>query len=308
MRNDFAVVRYNPNGSLDPTFGNNGIVITNFASYSSQINAIAYRSVDRKIVVSGYVHYGWNQHADTDFATIRYNHDGSADSTFGFFGRKVTSFSAYSIANSVAIDNLGRVYVGGVFIGTDHEGMALVRYNYNGSTDTAFGSAGQITYIDKFQAMALDSRSNVVVATRYQIGPGTGTANYIKLQRFNSAGLLDSDFGGGGVRITGIVGWEIPNAITIQPDQKITVLGQSGSNMVLVRYNHDGSNDLTFGSGGIVYETISRGFGSVVYYPSGGKTLAFVEVSGGRKSLIRYAFDVSRDSGFGSGGVVSVDF
>src|SRR5262249_45212120 len=99
---DFALVRYNPDGSLDTTFdsaGRDGKVTTSFGGFDDGAYGVALQS-DGKIVVAGFYNNGSNY----DFAVARYNSDGSLDTTFGSGGKVTTSFgSSHDIAHGLAI-------------------------------------------------------------------------------------------------------------------------------------------------------------------------------------------------------------
>ena len=90
----YALARYNPNGSLDTTFGNGGLVITTFNSEGAFASALAIQP-DGKILAGGtkYIHFSSDQSSDTDFAIARYNSDGSLDPTFGSGGEVATDFN-----------------------------------------------------------------------------------------------------------------------------------------------------------------------------------------------------------------------
>ena len=121
-----ATVRYNIDGSLDSTFGSGGIVITSLGLGS----AIALQA-DSKIVVTGFVHI------------IRYNIDGSLDSTFGSGGIVTSAIGGVS---SVAIQPNGKILAAGSSeIHAGDSDFAVVRYNTDGSLDSAFGSGGIAT-------------------------------------------------------------------------------------------------------------------------------------------------------------------
>ena len=84
---DFALARYNTNGTLDTTFGAGGKVITDFGAVSSQAFAVAVQP-DGKIVAAGYANIDGNE----DFALVRYNSNGALDTSFGTGGRVTTDF------------------------------------------------------------------------------------------------------------------------------------------------------------------------------------------------------------------------
>jgi uncharacterized delta-60 repeat protein/uncharacterized repeat protein (TIGR01451 family) len=131
-RFDFAVARYNTDGSRDTTFGTGGHVITDFGDYDVA-NSVAVQS-DGRIVAAGYTGSG--------FALARYNTNGSLDTGFGAGGRTTTDFGgAGGQANDVALQSDGRIVAAGVSAGN----FALARYNVNGSLDTGFGTGGRTT-------------------------------------------------------------------------------------------------------------------------------------------------------------------
>ncbi|MGW8365455.1 hypothetical protein ACWGK1_33525 [Streptomyces wedmorensis] len=119
---NFALARYNPDGSLDTTFDGDGKVITDFGGFEEAF-AVALQP-DNKIVVAGYAVVGGTR----DFALARYNADGSLDTTFDTDGKVTTSFGADDRADEVALQADGRIVAVG---GTDAGGnpnFALARY------------------------------------------------------------------------------------------------------------------------------------------------------------------------------------
>ena len=138
---DFAVVRYNTNGSLDTTFGTGGRVTTPIGSGYAGAYALGIQS-DGRIVVAGYYADGSNY----DFALVRYNTDGSLDTTFGTGGIVTTPMgSGYDIAYALAIQSDGSILAAGSSYNGSNYDFALVRYNTNGSLDTTFGTGGRVT-------------------------------------------------------------------------------------------------------------------------------------------------------------------
>src|SRR5207247_2165686 len=141
---DFALARYNADGSLDATFGTGGKVTTDFAGDDDQAFAVVLQS-DGKIVVAGEA----KTSRRGDFALARYNANGSLDATFGT-GRKVTTDFAGDddAAFGVALQTGGKIVAaGGARIGGFRaanagrgEDFALARYNANGSLDATFGT------------------------------------------------------------------------------------------------------------------------------------------------------------------------
>ncbi len=139
--NDFVLVRYNPDGSLDTDFNMNGIVITTVAIGGSEAQSITIQS-DGKIVVAG---FSWNGIND-DFALVRYDPDGSLDTSFNNDGMVTTAIGNSSdFANSVVIQNNGKIIMAGSSYNGRNYDFALVRYSPDGSLDESFNSDGIVT-------------------------------------------------------------------------------------------------------------------------------------------------------------------
>src|SRR5204863_446060 len=138
---DFALVRYNPDGSLDTSFGGTGKVTTAILSLNDQANSVAIQP-DGKIVAAGYSYNGSND----DFALVRYNPDGSLDTSFGSTGKVTTDFLSFiDEANSVAIQPDFTTLRSSDLSNGSNDDFALVRYNPDGSLDTSFGGTGKVT-------------------------------------------------------------------------------------------------------------------------------------------------------------------
>jgi len=153
-----------------------------------------------KIVVAGYAHLtgGWT------FALVRYNTNGTLDTTFGAGGKKTTTFGAPSIAqaNSLAIQRDGKIVAAGLTVVNNVANFALARYNSNGTLDTTFGSGGKAVtdfgVDDRAFSVALQSDGKIVDA-------GMTGADFA-LARYNTNGTLDATFGSGGKVITDFAG------------------------------------------------------------------------------------------------------
>ena len=127
---DFALARYNADGSLDNSFGIGGRVRTDFFGLDDVANAVA-RQADGKIIAAGTARVGF----DLRIALARYNVDGSLDSTFDGDGKAVTP-DASGVAYGVVVQPDGKILVAG-------SNFALVRFNVDGSLDASFGKGGE---------------------------------------------------------------------------------------------------------------------------------------------------------------------
>jgi uncharacterized delta-60 repeat protein len=315
---DFAVVRYNYNGSLDTAFGNNGKVITDFGNDSAK--SIAIQS-DGKIVVAGVNYNG----SSVNFALVRYNTNGSLDTTFDLDGKVTTNYNGSSChANSLALQSDGKiVLVGDARNGSGFQGFAAMRYNTDGSLDTTFGTNGKVytlfgtpgTTSDYANAVAIQNDGKIVLAGASYLY-STSTNRFAAL-RYNANGSLDTSFDNDGMLITSFGAFsDIGTSLAIQQDGKLVIGGsssltQSGTEIfALARFNIDGSLDTSFDSDGKVTTligTFSNGLFSTILQGDG-KIL----VSGFSNSLnnnvftlVRYNIDGSLDTSFDSDGIVN---
>ncbi len=255
----FALARYNPNGTLDTTFGAAGMIVHRVGTMEDQITSLALQA-DGKIIAAGYTMTGPN--ADTSFAVARYNTNGSVDTDFGTGGKATTDFYSFTdVARAVALQADGKIVLAGYAnnaSGSSND-FALVRYNSNGSPDATFGNGGKVTplldTVDKAHALALQADGKIVVAGESYPSPN-GT-NFL-LMRYDINGSLDTSFDSDGMVTTNFYGFEdVARALAIQPDGKIIAGGWAEENgglhhSALARYHSDGSLDNFFGNGGKV--------------------------------------------------------
>lgn len=271
-KSDFALVRYNPDGSIDTTFGPgaNGTVTSDFHGSGDSAQDVKLQP-DGKIVAVGSAFL-----ASTDFALIRYNSDGTLDSTFGAGGKVTTDFAGGTDeAFALELQPDGKIVVAGSS-GAPQGGLALARYNPDGSLDTTFGAAGTVTTGSLLAAgdVILQSDGKIVAAGAVY-NYATGTDDFA-LARYDASGNLDATFGTGGVVVTDFQhatevisyqGTEIvyrsgndhASAAALQADGQIIVAGYSadiqGTYFALARYRTDGSLDTGLGDNGKVMLT-----------------------------------------------------
>lgn len=315
---DFAVVRYNNNGSLDTSFGTSGIVITDFGNDLPK--SIAIQS-DGKIVVAGINYNG----SSVNFALVRYNTNGSLDTTFDIDGKVTTNYNGSDCrAYSLALQSDGKiVLVGDARNGSGYQGFAAMRYNTDGSLDTTFGTNGKVFTLfgtpgatsDYANSVAIQNDEKIVVAgASYLYSTGT---NRFAVLRYNSDGSLDNSFDNDGMHTTSFGAFNaVGTSLAIQNDGKLVMGGnstltQSGTEIfAIARFNIDGSLDTTFDSDGKVTTligTFMNGLFSTIIQGDG-KIL----VSGYSNSLnnnvftiVRYNIDGSLDTSFDSDGIVN---
>lgn len=138
---DFAIARYNADGTLDMSFDGDGKVTTDFGGTTDQAFSVALQP-DGRIIVAGL--RITNGPAD-DFVVARYNVDGSLDATFDGDGKVATDIgNNFNWAFSVAVQPDGKLVAAGFSTSTSRD-FALVRYNSDGSLDTSFDADGKVT-------------------------------------------------------------------------------------------------------------------------------------------------------------------
>ncbi len=320
---DFALARYNANGTLDTGFGTGGRVRTDFAGAKDQAHAVALQS-DGKIVVVGQAYIGANTTGtQTDFALARYNANGTLDTGFSGDGKATLDFGSVDIAWAVAIDNNGKIVVVG-----DSEDFALARYNADGTLDTTFSGDGKLTTdfgnsSDLLFAVAVQSDNKIVVAGR---GGDVGSYGFV-LARYNVNGTLDTGFSGDGKVKTVFDQNATVRALAILDDGKILAVGHhfngNDQELVMARYNSDGTLDNTFGSTNFGNSgTVVTNFGGTDFWVFGAALQANGKIvvagvtgtnlnsdfDGGNFGLARYTSSGALDGSFGSGGRVVTDF
>ena len=323
---DFALVRYNADGTIDKSFGNGGKVLTDFFDYEDYINAVALQK-DGKIVAAGRARDG----ASLYFGIARYNINGSLDSTFGTGGKVVSSFFGYGDdAHALAIQPDGKIVVAGTAFaappipgdGTPNANFGLARYNSDGSLDPTFGSGGKVTTdfgnYDIVTAIAIQPDGKIVAGGNTT---NRDTNTDFALARYNKDGSPDLSFGSGGKTVTDFVRQsDFVAGLALQPDGKIVVAGDvstdsspshSAEGFGLARYDKDGKLDSSFGSTGKVITQGELIAANAVAIQPNGKVLAAglaIHNSSGDFALARYNSNGSLDQGFGIGGIITTDF
>jgi len=354
QQSDFALARYNSDGSLDTAFGSGGKVTTDFGGDDDAVS-VAIQSDGKIVAVGGTCRNSAlgctiMTGSGYDYAIARYNTNGTLDGGFGSGGQVITDFNGgLDFASSVVIQHDGKIVVGGtscadssmfcVFTGGVQ--FSLARYNTDGSLDSSFGSGGKVfTPVPQFgylKTLALQTDGKIVAVG---LAHPNGDADYA-VARYNVDGTLDSSFGNQGIVTTdfnstpGNPSVDTAYGVAIQTDGKIVASGASETltenffNLSMARYNTDGTLDSSFGNGGRVLTSISGkdDQGASIALQSDGKILvggiaggfvmingdeAFIvddnTVGGSDFALARYNTDGSLDTTFGDQGMVTTDF
>lgn len=232
---DFAVARFNQDGSPDPTFGAGGLVTTDFGS-SDDASSVSLQE-DSRIVVAG-------QTDLRDFALARYNPNGSLDNSFDGDGKVTINFSYVDRASDVAIQADSKIIVVGSTVPPVGDwDFALARLNPDGSLDTRgldphmdapFGTGGTVTTDfagggDEATSLAIEPSGKILVAGLATPAPGQEGGDF-GLARYHIDGSLDPSFGSGGKVTTRFsAGEDWPRGVVFQRDGRIVLAGNSGN-------------------------------------------------------------------------------
>jgi len=311
------------NGALDPAFGVGGKV----SKLLPPATALALQADGKLLAVGG-------------MTLSRYNTDGSADTTFG------TSGAVTIVANGGPLDEMvslavqadGKILVAGrTSLPTSvNDNFAALRFNKDGSPDTAFGSGGLVVtdfngLSDRASAVLIQPDGKIVVTGNATSGTlSLGDLDFAAV-RYLADGTLDPTFGSGGKARLNVVGKsDFGTTAALQADGKILVAGRvfsdSGteSDIGVARFNADGTADTTFGANGV--ERVDFSFGGIVpatfsggladeaarlAVQTDGKIVigGFTRVAGVyRYALVRLLVDGSLDATFGTNGLVNTPF
>ena len=319
---NFYVSRFNPDGTIDLTFGTNGtgtvsIDIKGISMYDTG-DALVIQS-DGKIVIAGSA--GLNndgRHA----AFARLNANGTLDTTFGIGGQ-----TSFPIGNDTQFPN-ARIYemqlqtdgkivaVGSARNSSTSNDFAIVRLNIDGSLDTDFSNDGKHTvnfgdYADVASHLAILPDGKIMVAGN--------SGEDLGLIRLFDDGSLDSTFGTAGkMTIPTGTGSYYLRGMGWQPDGKIVTAGTSlatNSNIILQRFNADGTVDATFGTNGRTETDIDSGSeddpGKTILFQPDGKIIVTGEVRTGSTTyfaVLRYTNSGILDTTFSNDGQILTSF
>jgi uncharacterized delta-60 repeat protein len=328
---DFALARYTAAGALDPSFGEGGLVTTDFGGSYDWAYAMALQP-DGRIVVGGVS----DRSGSRDFALARYNSDGSLDPSFGEGGRLVTPVRPLTtdVIHGLALQPDGKILAAGVTFDDTvsprpHGAFLLARYTPGGELDPTFGVGGIASTnfdgesYDEPYAIALQPDGRIVLGGSSNTGGGIGRlfgADNLALARYLPSGLLDSSFGEGGKVVVDAGSMqESIRALALDPEGRIVaagrVNGEKRGDLLLARFRPDGSLDSSFGargSGMTVTDlgTAEEGLSALALAPDG-TIVAGGDVAPGTNpdlAVVRYDTTGQFDRSFGHGGVATADF
>lgn len=264
---NIVLVKLLVDGSLDPDFGNSGIVVTDFSGGFERAYDFDVTSTG-KIIVVGQI----SEAGQSDFLIVQYNSNGSIDNTFSFDGKVSIDFSGSTdCATAVEIQNDGKIVIGGYTYVSSCNWFAVARLNPDGSLDNSFSTDGKYSnwvrmandehYIQDLEI--LDDGSIILGGNVNVVGGGTRDWALLKLL---SDGSLDNSFGVTGRMVTDMgTSDDRLTGLTHEGYGKIIATGSkrigTNSDLVLARYTEAGLLDQSFTSDGIVVTDGGAGIG-----------------------------------------------
>ena len=288
-------------GALDATFGDDGIVTTDFTEGKSDFAMALALQPDGKIVAGGTTSAPSPSYTVGTFALIRYQANGEPDAGFGTVGRVFTAQGSTAQGRAVAVAGDGTIVTGGWMQGSGFAmDFLMSRHLANGKLDDSFGTGGHATagYGGATgNALALQADGKILFAGY------NGLLEYKPIVlRYAANGTLDPAFDGDGkLQLDWGSDDDQAEAIAVR-DGKILVAGSAGAKgFALSRLNMDGSLDTSFGTNGTV--TLAAGDSlaeAMAVAPDGAIVLA------GGKHVVRITPGGALDESFGEDGIVQL--
>lgn len=235
--NDFALVRFQSNGEVDPAFGGANGVVTDFGGADDIARAVAVQP-DWKYVAAGT--------SNGRVALARYLPNGALDPSFGSGGRVLTTVGSSDDARGVAVQPDGRIVVAGSTLQGSARNTMLLRYLPNGTPDPSFGSGGRLIASfsnanDAATAVALQPDGRIITGG---YADGASSRGFL-VARYRPNGTIDPSFGFSGSSFTGFGNRPAEaTSMALQPDGRIVLTGwvqrtTGEKDVALARYLND---------------------------------------------------------------------
>ena len=226
---NFALARYNTDGTLDTSFGGDGKVATDFVRRRDYANAVVVQA-DGKLVAGGYATYSRTNGRDR-FSLARYNADGTLDTTFSSDGKLTTDFTRRNdVVLDLELQPDGRILAVGLSSADgSNSSFALARYTGDGTLDVSFGGDGKVRTdlspgFDSARDAVLQPDGEIVVG-----GTSAGSGGRFAIARYDSSGALDSTFSGDGKATTNFTRHDdFAFGLALQADGNFVLVGGSG--------------------------------------------------------------------------------
>ncbi|MFO0798536.1 MAG: delta-60 repeat domain-containing protein [Gemmataceae bacterium] len=234
---DFAVAKLTPTGQPDATFnpGSGGRLVLDLGG-TDFAQAVVVRP-DGRIVVAG------GGGAGADFAAVRLTAAGGLDGTFNGGGIQLVDLGGADGAFAAALQADGKI----VLAGTTGSDIGVVRLTALGTLDGGFGTGGAVVIdaggSDAGNAVAVQADGRIVVA-------GSNGTDLVAARLLAPNGGFDPSFGTAGRVVLGLGAATSANAVVVQADGKVVLVGDANSDIFALRLDAAGHLDPVFGTGG----------------------------------------------------------
>lgn len=318
----FIVAIHAQNPILDTSFNHTGKVTTNIQLTPDYAWSVLEQP-DGKILVGGKA----GAFLGSDYAVVRYHHDGRIDSSFGIDGKSIHDISGSSDQEgTLLLQDDGKIIIGGYSF---HVGFAahtdfivsMVRLLPNGELDTLFADKGKIKTKISFGALALTSlllQPDGKILSGGYAQMDNNDWEFI-IVRYDTMGFKDTTFGNGGIAVADFdSSLDIGYSIALQADGKIIMAGAVSADstladFALMRFNTDGSIDSTFGTDGRTRTDFGDSNEEPFYVTvlTNGKilTCGYTDAKGDKDfALAQYTSNGILDNTFGNNGITVTGF
>jgi uncharacterized delta-60 repeat protein len=254
-----------PAGNLDPSFGNSGKVLTSITSGQDKAYGVQIQT-DGKIVVAG---YSTSTITGKDFTLIRYNANGTLDSTFGNTGivTKDLQLGSDDVAFCIALQTDGKIILGGYSDNGSNKNAAIIRYQINGIIDSTFGNNGIVLTDydslkqDEIHVIKIHPLTGNIIAGGSAIASSSVSKPVVA--RYLSNGIIDSTFNTKGIRLLTFTTndnqyYHSVEDLVVLSNGKISAIGWKdfptsswSSDYWACRINSNGTMDNTFSGDGV---------------------------------------------------------
>jgi uncharacterized delta-60 repeat protein len=308
------VARYTAAGILDTTFNTTGLATTSIGTMANALGLVVQSNGKVVVVGNGFIN------GTTQIILIRYNTDGSLDSTFGTNGIVTTSLGAGASGNAIVLDAQGNIIIAGSVTGNSVPQFFAARYSAtDGTLDTTFNPNGStpgvatvgIGYRAKVNAIALQPADGKIVLAGWA---SYGNGDVFAVARFNTDGSLDTTFNPSGAQ-PGIITNQIgaichANGVVIQSDESILIVGNADAALFMASFTSAGEMDSSFGTGGLVYTTSiglkSQGANGVTL--DANNNIVITGFADNQLLLARYTSTGALDTTFNSTGYATISY
>ncbi|MFC1671278.1 delta-60 repeat domain-containing protein [Spirochaetota bacterium] len=324
---DMTIWKYKSDGTPDTSFGNNGIAVDDNVYGGGFLNMgfSIYVDENSTVYVAGATRNG---SGTNDMALWKYKSDGTPDTSFGTNGYVADNNAAggdsHDEGYSITLDSNGSIYVAGMSFGVTYD-MVIWKYTNNGIPDSSFGTNGIVVDDNAAGGSGLDEAWSIAVDASggvYLTGSSQSSSNYdMVIWKYTNNGIRDNSFGTNGIVVddnaAGGGSHDNGYSIFLDTDGKIFVTGKSINSdgyedMVIWKYNNNGTLDTSFGTNGIAVATggdYNDAGKSIFVDPVGKVYVSGYSMNGADDDMAiwRYTDSGIPDISFGNNGIVTSD-